>query len=311
MEIESIPNVYTTETASTWAGLQDIRGKYGLISDWWLYRGHSYVNWRVKSTFERARESGGTSDSWKYEATVVREFKRRSYLYLKELPDDGDILEWFSLLRHFGAPCRLIDVTYSFYVAMYFAVRSLGLGSDPASVWAFNTKWLIKEWDRVFPDETVKKHRAGDFRFKEPDDFRNHFLDFRKVKAFVAPVNPFRQNERLTAQQGLFLCPGDISKSFMDNLSAMTTKAAKDQVVRIPVAASIKPEAIQELRRMNITSATLFPDLGGFAESLGDWFALNLPFNEKDLLKALCIQINKRRANKSLKKDAAKKPRAS
>lgn len=79
----------------------------------------------------------------------------------------------------------------------------------------------------------------------------------------------------------------------MDNMSVMAKKAAKDHVVRIPVAATIKPEAIQELRRMNITSATLFPDLGGFAESLGDWFALNLPFNEKDLLKALCLQVDK------------------
>ena len=293
MTISSIRNVHTTETASTWDELQRIRQEYGLTTDHWLYRGHSYAAWPVASTFERARESGSTSDAWRYEATVVREFKRRAYLYLKELPVEHDILEWLSLLRHFGAPCRLVDVTYSFHVATYFAVRPLSVQSDPAAVWAFNTDWLIKDWNRLFPSETVEKQRAGDFRFKEPDDFRTHFLDFRKPKSFVAPVNPFRQNERLTAQQGLFLCPGDISKSFMANMSAMSKTAAKDQVVRIPVAATIKPVAIQELRRMNITSATLFPGLGEFAESLGDWLALNLPFNEKDLLKALCLQVDK------------------
>ncbi|MGA1871863.1 MAG: FRG domain-containing protein [bacterium] len=289
MKIKEIKGVHTTEAASKWDDFQNIRNEYALDDDRWLYRGQDDYCWEIRSTFERNRESSGKSDSWKYEATVVREFKRRAHLYLRNLPDDRDILEWFSLLRHFGAPCRLVDVTYSFYVAIYFAIRSLGHKSTPAAIWAFDTKWLKNQWNKLFPDETVESHRGGDFRFKEPDDFRKHFLNFNKTKLFVAPANPFRQNERLTAQQGLFLCPGDISKSFMENLIPNPTNSHEKNVIRIPIMSSIKPQAIQELRRMNISSATLFPDLGGFAESLSDWFTLDLPFNDKDLLKALCI----------------------
>jgi hypothetical protein len=42
---------------------------------------------------------------------------------------------------------------------------------------------------------------------------------------------------------------------------------------------------------MNVTSATLFPGLEGFSKSLADWFALDLPFNEKDLLDALHLPL--------------------
>lgn len=289
MKIKEIKGVHTTEVASKWEDFQAIRDKYALDDDWWLYRGQDNCCWEIRSTFERTRENSGKSDAWKYEAMVVREFKRRAHLYLENLPEDHDILEWLSLLRHFGAPCRLVDVTYSFYVAIYFAIRSLVVKSPPAAIWAFDTRWLKKQWNRLFPNETIESIRGGDFRFKEPGDFRKHFLDFNKTKPFIAPSNPFRQNERLTAQQGLFLCPGDISKSFMENLISDQANSHEKNILRIPIMASIKPKAIQELRRMNISLATLFPDLGGFAESLSDWFALDLPFNDKDLLKALCI----------------------
>jgi hypothetical protein len=39
--------------------------------------------------------------------------------------------------------------------------------------------------------------------------------------AFVIPVNPFMLNERLVIQQGLFLCAGDISIPFEDNLAML------------------------------------------------------------------------------------------
>jgi hypothetical protein len=34
---------------------------------------------------------------------------------------------------------------------------------------------------------------------------------------------------------------------------------------------------------MNISSASLFPDLAGFAESLSDWFLLPFKYNDDEL----------------------------
>ena len=73
----------------------------------------------------------------------------------------------------------------------------------------------------------------------------------------------------------------------MDNLLAPEADSGAGKVVRILVSAEAKNDAIEELRRMNISSATLFPDLIGFAESLGDWFVLPINFRESDLRMAI------------------------
>lgn len=95
-----------------------------------------------------------------------------------------------------------------------------------------------------------------------------HLID--KPKRIVCQVSPFRLNERLIAQQGTFVCPGDIRKSFVENLKSPRYKPQNKNLYRIIL--DIDPEdrnhVLRELNRMNINQAVLFPDLAGFAESL-------------------------------------------
>ncbi len=79
-------------------------------------------------------------------------------------------------------------------------------------------------------------------------------------------------NERLTIQQGVFLCPGDIGQSFERNLRSLEYE--KDSIVKFIIPHEARNKALRELKHMNISKATLFPDLGGFAESLNDRFEL-------------------------------------
>ena len=187
-------------------------------------------------------------------------------------------------MRHYGAPCRLIDFTYSFYVALYFALKKV-TSNQTAAVWAVNQKWLREKFNSSFPTE---KGRT-EFRFHDPKDYYDHFL-IDKPYDFVAPVNPFRQNQRLTAQQGIFLSPGNISKTFMENLISGDALGERKKVIRIPIEGTVKTDVIRYLRRMNINSATLYPDLQGFAEYLSDWFYLPMAFLDEDLREALMGQ---------------------
>lgn len=52
----------------------------------------------------------------------MREFQRKAALYIEHEPDKDNFLEWLSLMRHCGAPTRLMDWTYSFFIAVYFAL---------------------------------------------------------------------------------------------------------------------------------------------------------------------------------------------
>lgn len=281
----SIPGVHTTPVLQKWRDALALRDDYKLNRDRWVFRGHKDAGWAIESTFERARVGGGKYPAWKYEAVILREFSRRAHHYTADLPKAHYVLEWFALMRHYGAPCRLVDFTYSFYVAAYFALQDASQGTGPAAIWAINTTWLRELYRDAFPADA--RRRGRNFRFKDPADFKRTFLSRAAPRTFVAPANPFRMNERLSAQQGVFLCPGSIRRSFMENLVPTGTRRNREQVVRITLDPVMKTDAIRDLRRMNVTAATLFPDLGGFAMSLKDWFHLPLNFDSKDLVMAL------------------------
>lgn len=281
----SVPGVLTTSVVPTWHDTLVLRDRYTLNRDRWVFRGHKEARWAIESTFERARAGGGKHPVWKYEAVILREFSRRAHHYASDLPSAKHVLEWFALMRHYGAPRRLVDFTYSFYVAAYFALQDAGADTGTAAIWAINTTWLRELYAAAFPADA--RRRGRNFRFKDPSDFKRTFLSTTAPTAFVAPANPFRMNERLSAQQGVFLCPGNIRRSFMKNLLPDRTRKSPEHVLRIVLDPAMKTDAIRDLRRMNVTAATLFPDLGGFAQSLKDWFHLPLNFDTKGLMMAL------------------------
>jgi hypothetical protein len=280
---DKIHGVLTIPPVSKFNELLEVRGKYFPPEERWIYRGEDSEEFELKSTFERAMNDKDLKKRgrapWEYEAAITREFRRRAHHFISDVPSPDNVLEWFALMRHFGAPCRLLDFTYSIYVAAYFSLRKPRdvNGFPRAAVWAINTDWIYDCLRRSF------NLKEGKFTFKDPKMFYRFFLNHKKPKPFVSVVNPFRMNQRLTAQQGLFLCPGDISKKFMDNLVKPGTKENPKQIIKIPIELSGKTDFIQELRRMNITSATLFPDLSGFAESLNDWFHLKIKLYRKEL----------------------------
>lgn len=65
----------------------------------------------------------------------MRMFRRQCHRYVSRYPTTP--LELLALMQHYEAPTRLQDWTYSFYVALFFAVdRASPERSDRSTVWA-------------------------------------------------------------------------------------------------------------------------------------------------------------------------------
>lgn len=263
MENELKTNGCTKEISS----IQDFATKINELQKEWIFRGQKlddgYKTRGLKTSLERYLGRDLVSKTRDIEAFILREFQRRAGQYLSSLPLPDDTLEWLSIMRHYGAPTRLLDWTYSPYVAAFNAIEE----GKPGEVWALNAL-------RINKSNKYKQYGTQKSR-KEVNK-----LFFVRPKTRVVHLSPFVLNERLTIQQGTFLAPGNIEQSFIENLKATTKGSFKPEFIRrFKIGLKNKgadeyqldkdgiQKFLQNLNRMNITRASLYPGLQGFCES--------------------------------------------
>jgi hypothetical protein len=271
----------------------------------WIFQGRG-ISHRLKSSLERAFENLGISLGYAQaiEWELIRQF-RRWYHGDDSHEVQNSLLYCSSLMRHHGAPVRLLDWTYSSYVAVYFgieeAISNYLTDKGQFAVWCLNTDWCVNEDTWGVDSDTksnilnlIKKLSSDDMR-KEEEGFQELYMkytlkdDRKKEEPFklVIPENPWRFHERLNKQQGVFLCPGDILVPFEDNLKAMKGWEKTNSIFKIICHFNIDElhRILNQFIRMNITRATLFPDIDGFSESLQYRLAFTLKLHSERMKK--------------------------
>ncbi len=264
-----------------WPALVKLETELGLGGREWVFRGQCGRDkngpYRLKSTLERACEDSGVGvDAISgIEASILSDFMRSCHLYSPEgVPRDDDLIEWFALARHYGAPSRFLDFTFSLFIAAYFALES---SRPDAVIWAIDKRWLSGEMkDKLARIRGGKKLWASWQSRTRPYvqqcdidhlAFKRLFLERKPKLDLIAPLNTFRTNDRLVVQQGLFLAATDVSKSFHHVLDGMPECDAN--VLRIPIRSGARQKILPRLHRAAVNSSALFPGLQGFAQSLG------------------------------------------
>ena len=240
----------------------------------WAFRGEGDAERTLRPGIERIASKPQLA-----ERHAQREFKRRAHHYLRDLPSDEDDLEWLALMQHHGAPTRLLDWTRSSYVAAFFAAESAGAPkriaaepdrpSKPFAIWAVDEKRVRAE------AAAMLGLPADDNELSSHTNFRKIFSESQPDGLYLtAPVQPYRMNERLTIQQGLFLCANNPLIGFHRCLKGLLLYAAKktgatNQLLhKLVINSAARLDVLRILNKMNINRSTLFPGLDGFAVSL-------------------------------------------
>jgi hypothetical protein len=266
----------------------------------WVFRGLADSCFFLEPTIERQARSKNIP--WlALERLVALEFKSRAHMHLSavQVPDPQEELTWLAQMQHYGVPTRLLDFTYSPFVALYFAIREQGSAKKRSHVrlWAIDATAVNDQFRRVASKAAAKvRERAGESGEREcllsslnPDDFNTvgdeviletkplHELITESLRATgtyrgelerqgcVAVASPPAFNPRLASQQGVFLANCAEGLSFCESLKKMMASCGAEWCKRFDIVSDAVSDIERRLFQMNVHEQSLFPDMQGLA----------------------------------------------
>jgi hypothetical protein len=256
--------------AESWAHLHEL-----LFADSW----HEALA-RHRSDFVFRGEAAGTSSlatslqrlGGNY-ADVERHLLRsfRKYAERDAVPRD-ELWHWMALAKHHGLATRMLDWTYSPYVALHFATaRSADYGED-------GLIWMV---DFVKTNQLLPKRLRGALEQEGMNAMSADLLhsvtpllaDFDALgENFVVFFEPPALDQRIVNQYALF----SVMPSPHERLDEWLEERP-DFARRIVLPAELKWEVRDKLDQANITERVLFPGLDGLATWLRRYFSPRLP----------------------------------
>lgn len=217
---------------------------------------------RASHGLETSLQTGGFELKERHLLNSFRKYALRSAVH-------GDLVwNWLSLAKHHGLPTRLLDWTYSPFVAMHFATHDPRHFDEDATIWCVDyrktNELLPKSLRRVAESEDVNifttEQLAGVAKTLEE-------FDHLAKNDFVVFFEPPSLDERIVNQFALFSLPSSPTMSLEGLLEQ------RDAAVRkIIIPAELKWEIRDKLDQANVTERVLFPGLDGLSQWLKRYF---------------------------------------
>jgi hypothetical protein len=248
-----------------------------LVGRGFVFRGQPSVNLTLQTSLEREFGTRGAELERKLVSRFIRHAPRLLESHLVPASDD-DAAAWLGLIQHYGGPTRLLDVTASPFVALYFAFEPSG--AESRALWAVDEFWCLTGCAQVMAAneglntvDAIGRLNYEQFEVVQSLVWGAPPADKPALQSFkpftgVFPLEPWKPDSRQSAQQAKFLCVANPALTFMQNLSEHPGGRTSEVLYRFDLAAELRNEVLEQLSVMSVTAATLFPDLTGLARSL-------------------------------------------
>lgn len=232
-----------------------------------LYRGQANAEWKLESSLERILNDEWTSERVKkFEEMSLTQFKSKFHLYDKENIKPESKLAWLSLMQHYGVPTRLLDFTESPYVALYFALEYYNpLQKVPLALYALDYATILEKSIEYIKSKDNEFKETKESIYEKQDEIFSNVVDrFRYDIAWV--TEPKLLNVRLDRQAGSFLLSGNSNRRIEETLSLDIYKST--DMIKYVIHPDLYVGIFTLLRKMNITSKSLYGDLDGVARGI-------------------------------------------
>lgn len=271
----------------------------GLVGETWVFRGLKCKSYELQPAIEREI----TGWDWAtLEKLVSTEFKARARMHMSAPLVPEHEFTWLAQMQHYAIPTRLLDFTYSPYVALYFSIRNGRRNGQEqcqttsVRLWAVNAGAVNERFRQVvlgrtpavinpWKPEELDTNREMMTRMTEGVHelieklFSARGNDREKLRrnGCVCAASPPSFNPRLVSQQGLFLLNLAEELSFQKSLITMMEPFEREwcKTIDIPFDLDLISKIEEHLFQMNIHEQSLFPDMEGLAGLIRQRIRLN------------------------------------
>jgi len=249
-------------TVKSWNDLQEKlfenswNPKIGRYRSKFAFRGLSDMNYKLETTLMRL---GG--DYPQLENHLLRNFSKYAH---QNVVEHDSIWHWLSVAQHHGLPTRLMDWTYSPYIATHFATENIEKFDIDGVIWAVDYIAVNK-----FVPETLK------------NELQSEGANVFTSKMLVKHLNSLNDFTTLSKEDfTLFIEPPSIDDRFINqfaffSISSHPQLAMDEWLLKHPdiwmkiiIPKTLKWEIRDKLDQANITERVLFPGLDGLSQWL-------------------------------------------
>ncbi len=137
----------------------------------YIFRGQRDDMWKLKTTFDRMYGNKTFEERKKIENFLLEQFTELCVVWDgKEKFREYDKIQMMSIGQHYGLPTRLLDWTYSLYIAAFFAFCSACEDSSNIAIWIIDKEHEIWKGDygvtvhtRHMEENERQKYQCGLF----------------------------------------------------------------------------------------------------------------------------------------------------
>jgi hypothetical protein len=222
----------------------------------YVYRGSWSEEYDLSTSLTRLG-----SHYYDLEPHILRNF--RKYAHSNAAPGDS-IWNWLAVAQHHGLPTRLLDWTYSPYVALHFATQNLSTYDKDGAIWCVDYV-KVKDLLPLKLQTAIKEEGSNVFTAEilQPVCSSLRELELLQNEEFVVFLEPPSLDERIVHQYALF----SLMSKAQSNMSQWLEQYP-ELYFRVIIPASLKWEIRDKLDQANITERVLFPGLQGLSQWL-------------------------------------------